>query len=239
MLIISIHGQALKLDKNRWYDFEGKLGKSEIRLSIYLQDNGQLKGNYCYKMYETKIQLSGRITGDKIELTEFLNGKPNGYFSGRIYTDNDDRFEGSWTSNSKTKSITFKTTLSSACASDSFDKRYAGFYGSDDDVENFMKLVKSSVLNGDKEWIANHISYPIKTNIFKNKAITIKNKRQLIAHFDQIFHQEFKDMIKSFCVCNMFNNYQGVMLGRGQIWVNNQPDSSEEKFNYTITAINN
>lgn len=102
-----------------------------------------------------------------------------------------------------------------------------------------MKHVKTSILKGDKEWIANHISYPIKTTIFKDKVININNKKELIDNFDQIFHQEFKDKIKSFCVCNMFNNYQGIMLGNGEIWVCNRLSSTVDKFDFNITAINN
>ncbi len=229
---------AFDFDTNKWTDFEGTLGKASIHLSLYRLDNGQLKGNYCYKKYESKIQLTGQITGDKIVITEFLNGKPNGRFEGKVFTDNLDRFEGTWTDSSNTKSIEFKLTLQSICGSD-FDHRYSDFYGIDDDVEKFMKRVKTSILSGDKEWIANHISYPLKTTVFKDKAITIKNKKQLIDNFDQIFHQEFKDKIKSFCVCNMFNNYQGVMLGNGEIWINNRPSSTDDKFDFNITAINN
>jgi hypothetical protein len=226
------------IETNTWNDFEGTLGKGRIQLSLYRLDNGQLKGSYCYKKYESKIQLTGQITGDKIVITEFLNGKPNGRFEGKVFTDKLDRFEGTWTDNSNTKSIEFKLTLQSTCGSD-FGHRYSDFYGTDDDVEKFMKHVKTSILNSDKEWIANHINYPLKTTLFKGKAITIKNKKQLIDNFDQIFHQEFKDKIKSLCVCNMFNNYQGVMLGDGQIWINNRPNSTDDTFNYIITAIFN
>ena len=68
---------AFDFDTNKWTDFEGTLGKANIQLSLYRFDNGQLKGNYCYKKHESKIQLTGQITGDKIVITEFLNGKPN------------------------------------------------------------------------------------------------------------------------------------------------------------------
>ena len=229
---------AFDFDTNKWTDFEGTLGKANIQLSLYRFDNGQLKGNYCYKKHESKIQLTGQITGDKIVITEFLNGKPNGRFEGKVFTDNLDRFEGTWTDSSNTKSMELKLTLQSICGGE-YDHRYSDFYGSDDDVEKFMKHVKTSILNSDKEWIANHVSYPIKTTLYKDKVITIKNKKQLIENFDQIFHQEFKDKIKSFCVCNMFNNYQGVMLGNGEIWINNKLNSTEDKFDCNITAINN
>ena len=220
---------AFDFDTNKWIDFEGTLGKVSIQLSLYRFDNGELKGNYCYKKHESKIQLTGQITGDKIVITEFLNDKSNGRFEGKFFTDNLNRFEGTWTDSSNTKSVEFKLTRESICGSE-YDHRYSDFYGSDDDVEKFMKHVKASILNGDKEWIANHVSYPIKTTINKDKAITIKNKKQLIENFDQIFYQEFKDKIKSFCVCNMFNNSQGVMLGYGLIWINNKPNSTDDKF---------
>lgn len=239
LFVLYVPSQALDLNTKWWYDFEGKLGNKEIILSFYLMDNGQLAGNYCYKMFESKIQLTGRISGNNIELTELLNGKPNGYFKGKIFTDNADRFEGNWTNSNGKNTYAFKTTLSSACASDSHNKRYELLIGSDDEAEKFMKQVKTSIINGNKEWIANHISYPIKIKLAKGKTATIKNKKQLIENFDQIFHQQYKGLISASCVCNMFNNYQGVMLGHGIIWINNTPESTSSRYGYVITAINN
>jgi hypothetical protein len=232
--------QALNFDKNWWYDFDGKLGGTAIQLSIYIPDSGNvLKGNYCYNKYETKIQLVGQLNDDKIELTEFLNGKPNGHFSGKVFTDNLDRFEGTWTDNSGTKQIEFKMTLQSACYAHSSSHRYSDFSGTDDDVESFMKHVKLSILNGDKEWIADHVNYPISTTLNGQKKITIQNRQQLIDNFEQIFYQKFKEKLKTYCVCNMFNNYQGTMLGNGVIWITDKSNSTDEKFDYQITAINN
>ena len=230
---------ALNFDKNLWYDFSGKLGATEFQLSIYIPDSGELKGNYCYKKYETKIQLFGQLKGDQIELTEFVHGKPNGHFSGKVFTDNMDRFEGAWTDSSGTRRLDFKMTLESACYAKSSEHRYFDFSGTDNDVENFMKRIKTSVFKGDKEWIANHINYPLTTTLNGHKTIKIKNRQQLIDNFDQIFYQAFKDKLRSFCVCNMFHNYQGTMLGNGDIWINDKPNSTDEKFDYQITAINN
>src|ERR1700749_2697746 len=71
--------KSFTLDTNKWNDFSGLVGKKEIRLSLFPFPDGTLKGNYCYKKYETKIQLTGTIKGDRIELTELLNGKTNGF----------------------------------------------------------------------------------------------------------------------------------------------------------------
>ena len=238
-ITIATLGHALTLDKNWWYDFDGKLGETNIELSIYISDSGELKGNYCYKKYETKIQLVGQSKDNEIELTEFLNGKTNGHFSGKVFTDNLDRFEGTWTDISGAKHIDFKMTLASAGYEPDWQHRYSDFPGTDDDVENFMKHVKSSIFDNDKEWIANNISYPIKTTLNGNKKITIYNKQQLIDNFDEIFYQTFKDKLKSDCVCNMFNNYLGIMLGQGEIWIMVKPNSTDEKFGYLINGIYN
>lgn len=233
--------QSQSFERSCFYDYDGKIGTAEIQLSLYLVDSkGKLKGNYCYKKYETKIELEGHIKGDKIELTEFIDGKVNGYFSGRTYSDEGDFFEGTWTNRSKTASYPFTARLGSICHTKSFKNRYNSLYGSDDEVESFMKRVRSSILKGDKVWIANHVYYPIDVNLNKDgKRTTIKNKTELITNFNRIFHQEFKNEIKSASVCNMFNNYQGVMLGDGQIWVNNTPGSTKDKYGFCISTINN
>lgn len=230
--------QAFDFEINKWHDFEGTLGKTNIQLSLYRFEDGKIMGNYCYKKYENKIELTGQIIGDKIILTELLNGKPNGTFEGKVFTNNLDRFEGTWSDSSNTNSIEFKLTLKSICGNN-YKHRYSDFFGTDEDVEKFMKNVKSSILKNEKSWIANHTNYPIKTTLKNGKAVTIKNKKQLIENFEQIFHQDFKDKIKSFCTCNMFNNYHGAMLGNGQIWINNTINSTENKFYFTIIAISN
>jgi hypothetical protein len=237
---LTIYCHALNFDENWWYDFEGKIGETEIQLSIYIPVSGDvIKGNYCYKKYETKILLVGQLKGDQIELTEFLNGKPNGHFRGKLFTDKLDRFEGTWTDISGTKRMEFRMTLKSTCYASSWEHRYSDFSGTDDDVENFMKKVKISINKGDKEWIANHIIYPITTTLYGQKSVEIKNRKQLIDNFDQIFYRGFKEKLKSLCTFNMFNNYQGTMIGDGSIWIYEDPNSKNEKHAFQIIAINN
>lgn len=216
-------------DKNHWYDFDGKLGGVEIQLSLYMPSDGNVvKGNYCYKKYENKISLSGVLKGNKIELTEFVNDKPNGYFQGTFFTDDRDRFEGTWTDASKTKHLDFKMTQTSSVHASSFQQRY-DFWGSDQNIENLMKKIKQSIADGEKEWLANHIRYPIKTALNGKKETTVKNKQQFIDNFEQIFYPAYKEKIKKLCVCNMFYNMQGIMLGNGEIWIDGEK----------IIAINN
>ena len=238
LFTVSLRVLAFDFEPYKWTDFEGTLGKTSIQLSLYRFDKGELKGNYCYKKYDTKIYLAGQLNGDKIILTEFLNGKPNGRFEGKIFTDSQDRFEGTWTDSSGTKTIEFKLSLMAVCGND-YEHRYTDFYGSDKDVEKFMKKVKASIANGDKAWIVNHTRYPLKTTLEKNSEITIKTRKQFMECFDQVFYPELRTRIKNLCVCNLFSNYTGIMFGSGQIWINNKRNSNNDKYDFEIIAINN
>lgn len=231
--------QALTLEAGKWYDFEGLIGKAKVQLSLFLLNNGQLKGNYCYHTYERKILLSGNMTGDQIVLTEHTADGTMARLKGALASDSADHFDGTWEDMEGIKSFPFRLTLRSISGS-SYVNRYSGFlYGSDQDVEDFMKQVKSAILKGDKNWVAAHLHYPIRVSLNGQEDITLKNKEQLIVNFEAVFYPEFKEQIKGFCSCNLFVNYQGAMLGNGQIWINQTPKSTMEKHSYRITAINN
>ena len=215
---------------NTCYDFEGVLGDAPIQLSICMGENPDyLTGSYCYKKYENKIRLAGEFNGDQIELNEFLNDKINGHFKGKIFRDDTERFEGIWTDASGKKQLEFKLISMSYVGYTSPNQRYSDYSASDEEIENFMKKIKLSIANDDKEWIAAHTRYPLKTTLNGQKKITIKNEQQLIDNFEQIFHPAFKEQIEKHCVCNMFYNSQGIMLGNGEIWINGN----------SIIAINN
>ena len=226
-------GQRLK--QNWWYDYEGKLGVANIQLSIYSVGDGYVKGNYCYKKYETKIPLEGQIIENRVELKEVSKGKTNDHFKGSI--DSLDNFTGTWTDSSGIKAISFTLHLQSSCYSDSFRHRYSYLAEPDNIVEEFMKRVKSAVKKSDKVWIASNTYFPI-TVLVNAKKITLKNKEQLINNFENLFNQPFKDKINLACACNLFTNAQGVMLGNGEIWINDVLTSNNKPRLY-IKAINN
>jgi len=205
---------------NTCYDFEGVLGDAPIQLSICMGENPDyLTGSYCYKKYENKIRLAGEFNGDQLELNEFLNDKINGHFKGKIFRDDTERFEGIWTDASGKKQLEFKLISMSYVGYTSPNQRYSDYSASDEEIENFMKKIKLSIANDDKEWIAAHTRYPLKTTLNGQEKITIKNKQQLIDNFEQIFYPAYKEEIKKHCVCNMFYNPQGIMLGNGEIWI--------------------
>jgi hypothetical protein len=235
--IVSSFSQALTLEKNMWHDFEGKIGNSEIQLSIYISNDGHVNGNYCYKKFEKKIFISGTINNDLFEFTELIEDNPNGYLKGSISTIGNIKLEGTWTNFERTKYLNLNVQHYASCGG-TLEHRYMDLFGTDEEVETFMKHVKKSILNNDKEWLSNQVNFPITINTEKKK-LTLINKSQFIQNFEIIFSEEFKLKIKSFCICNLFNNNKGSMIGNGEIWINNSSNSKKNKYEFRITAINN
>ena len=87
-----------------------------------------------------------------------------------------------------------------------------------DDVE-FMQKVKNAIAESNKEWLANYISYPLKTTLNGQEEIIVENRQQFIDNFEQIFFPAYKEQIEKHSVNNLFSNWQGTMLGNGEIWI--------------------
>src|SRR5579863_7568562 len=96
------------LQKNEWHDYEGALNGVPIQMSLYIFDNDSIKGNYVYKKEETKIPLSGRYAKGQVELVEWFNNHPNGYFvSTRWQTYHSNLCKGTWMDTSRNKNFEF------------------------------------------------------------------------------------------------------------------------------------
>lgn len=87
---------------------EGTVGKYGIVMDLTVNTStGKATGWYYYKSKgpKNKIQLSGKIYGDpiddaKVTLTETVNGKTTGTFSGTLWLSptGNQGYEGTWTS---------------------------------------------------------------------------------------------------------------------------------------------
>lgn len=233
----SVFSFSLDLELNQWYDFTGKLDDKNIKLSFYTLKAGKLMGSYCSAANEPKVLLSGTVKGNEIYLTASLNGKITDELTGKIFTDDQDRLEVSWRKMPKGVKSMFKAVLSSVTAG-AEGKRYTHIVGSDAGVEEFVSDVKKAVLKGDKIWLAANLFYPLKVRISEKSTIDLKNRNQFLLQFDKIFTADFKSAIGKTFSHNHFNNYQGVMIGDGEIWINNTINATEAKPIFQIIAIN-
>ena len=233
----SVFSFSLDLELNQWYDFTGKMDDKSIKLSFYTLKAGKLIGSYCSIANEPKVLLSGNVKGNEIYLTASLNGKITDELIGKIFTDDQDRLEVSWQKMPGGVKCMYKSVLSSV-TSGTEAKRYSHVLGSDAAVEQFVANVKKAVAKGDKIWLAANLFYPLKVRISEKLALNLKSKNQFLLQYDKIFTTAFKSALNKTFSHNLFNNYQGIMIGDGEIWINNALNATEAKPMFQIIAIN-
>ncbi|MBY0245679.1 MAG: hypothetical protein K2Q03_09520 [Sphingobacteriaceae bacterium] len=219
----------------QWLDFKGISSASNLHLSLYRFSNHQLKGSYCDSKINRKVVLRGKIIGDRLELKAFYKGRLTGYVEVKILAAGLDSLSATWF-NSQRKELFSSVLKLQSLGANHFQHRYGLSIANDVKVENFALQVKKAILFRQKAWLAKHIQYPLKVQI-KGKQTIVKNNKQLIAHYENVFHSAFNKKIASVCVCNLFSNAKGLMLGDGEIWFQTRGNAIAPDFK--IIAINN
>ena len=85
------------------------------------------------------------------------------------------------------------------------------------EFEKSFNIIKALVKNNEKLKVANYVSYPLNVNK-KDSKIKIKSKEEFIKSYDSIITEEVKKALINQDVAKTFVNYQGVMVGDGEMW---------------------
>lgn len=213
----------VELENNSWNILKGSIGNNgDVNLRLFFFDNGQIKGSYIVGNCEKKIRLIGEIKDKDMSLTQFTEGKMSGYFSGKFYTDSVTSYIGTWSDSLRVTSVPFKIKLIDRLTG-SFENPYdVCCAGTMDEAEDFMSSAETALTSGNKQWVANHMIFPIKLRL-QYKYLNIENKQQLIDNFDGVFPKEYKIWLKkTACPFNLWSNWQGIT--DGCIWITNCRD---------------
>ena len=104
--------------------------------------------------------------------------------------------------------------------------------------ERFFDKLKKAVASGDKETVAAMVDYPFQARI-KGKAVKIRDQKHFVADYDQIVTGKVKNALASQTYATLFANWQGVMIGDGEIWFNGVcGDDSCKQQTVRIIAVN-
>jgi len=106
-------------------------------------------------------------------------------------------------------------------------------YGSDK-VQAFLADLQQAVASDKRADVAKMVAYPIKIRV-NEKATTLRDQNNLVKYYDTAFNANVKQALAKQEFSNLFCNWQGMMVGDGQIWINTDGKSA----NLRITAINN
>lgn len=101
--------------------------------------------------------------------------------------------------------------------------------------ESTFRKIQQLVREEDKDAVAEYIHYPINVTIDGVKR-EIRDKGAFIANYEKIMTLQVKQAFINQKVEETFVNYQGVMVGNGEIWFG-ATDTSPQI--YFIKAINN
>ncbi|EXL03629.1 hypothetical protein [Aquamicrobium defluvii] len=97
----------------------------------------------------------------------------------------------------------------------------------------FFDNLKKAVAAGDKATVAAMIDYPFQARI-GGKSLKIRDTAHFVADYDQIITAKVKHAVQGQTYETLFANWQGVMVGDGEIWFSGVGDADVIK----ITAIN-
>jgi hypothetical protein len=93
-------------------------------------------------------------------------------------------------------------------------------------VKKFLKKIKYWVGNNQKDSVAAIIAYPLRKPV-------IKNQESLLKNYESVFNDKVKKALLEQNLSQLFRNAQGVMVGNGDLWINETPRGLK------IIAINN
>ena len=97
----------------------------------------------------------------------------------------------------------------------------------------FFDALKKAVAEGDKAGVAAMVDYPFQVRI-GGKSKKIRDAAHFVADYDKIFTPKVKQALAAQTYETLFANWQGVMIGDGEIWFSGVGDANVVK----ITAIN-
>lgn len=98
---------------------------------------------------------------------------------------------------------------------------------------SFFDALKTAVSEGDKAAVAAMVDYPFQARI-GGKSVKIRDAAHFVADYDKVVTAKVKSALHAQGYESLFANWQGVMVGDGEIWFSGVGEANEIK----ITAIN-
>lgn len=113
------------------------------------------------------------------------------------------------------------------------DATLDSLFGSHQPYHAFFDALKKAVAADDKTSVAAMIDYPFQARI-NGKAVKLRDAAHFIADYDKIVTHKIKQAVAAQTYETLFANWQGVMIGDGEVWFSGVGEKNLVK----ITAIN-
>lgn len=114
------------------------------------------------------------------------------------------------------------TPDSQACKGSTVDQQGADFAQKS---RAFLTELQNAVKAEDKAKVAAMIAYPLLV-IHGDRKTRIKSKAEFLSQYATIFDAHVRQAIAQQSAKCLFGNYQGAMIGNGEVWFREQPDGT-------------
>ena len=98
----------------------------------------------------------------------------------------------------------------------------------------FLSELQAAVGKGEKANVAAMISYPLLV-IHGNAKTRIRSEQQFLSRYDSIFDAHVRQAIADQSAKCLFGNYQGTMIGDGEVWYREQNDGTMKMITVNTT----
>lgn len=105
------------------------------------------------------------------------------------------------------------------------------------EVEEFFGAFKDAVANGDKRRVAAMVDFPARVTIKSGRRVRLANAAALIRVYDQIFYDEFKQLIATTEFKDLWAKSAGVATPRGEVWISGIVKNPKSPDTYVIKII--
>ncbi|WP_163268858.1 hypothetical protein [Chelativorans alearense] len=129
-------------------------------------------------------------------------------------------------------------TVAGAQSAKEMNQTLDGLFGAHAPYQAFFEKLKKAVAENDKQAVASMVEYPFKARI-NDKAVTIKDAAHFETDYDKVFTAKVKEAVSKQAYATLFANWQGVMIGDGEVWFNGIcNDDACERQTVRIIAVN-
>ena len=127
--------------------------------------------------------------------------------------------------------------VSSVCIAD------ADYWSISTGDKAFFQEIKKAVLAQDFDWFADAVDYPIELHLVSRdhvqpRTVRIRTRKQLNKYKSAIFNEDLRNAVRNQSADSLFKNWQGLMIGNGELWFDQRQIDGQTNWTYRITAIN-
>jgi hypothetical protein len=102
-------------------------------------------------------------------------------------------------------------------ADEPIEQRLDALFGEHERYLAFFQELKDAVIRDDRKKVAGLVHYPL--NVFTGgRRTVVRSRAELLRRYREVFNENVMRAVKAQEPDTLFANWQGVMLGDGQIW---------------------